>query len=70
MLVGAEVDTEVLLEILLEVLLDMLLEVAVVKVDGTLVLETIQLQALLTLLAIFPVHAATAKEGTISVSKS
>jgi len=65
-LVGAEVDTEVLLEMLLEVLL----EVAVVKVDGTLVLETIQLQALLTLLAIFPVHAATAKEGTISVSKS
>ena len=57
MLVGADVDTKVLLE------------VAVVKVDGTLVLEATQLQALLTLLAISPAHAVTAKEGTVSVSK-
>ena len=56
-LVGAEVDT------------DVLLEVAVVKVDGTLVLAAIQLHALLTLLATSPAHAATAKVGTILVSK-
>ena len=57
MLVGTDVDT------------DVLLEVAVVSVVAILVLEAIQLHALLTLLATSPVHAATANVGTVSVSE-
>jgi len=76
-LVGADVDSEVLLEVAVVMVdgilvlvcavvdTEVLLEVAVVSVDGTLVLDAIQLQALLTLPATFPVHAATAKDGTV-----